>query len=169
MITVLRHCEALDNVTDKYGKDTKLTYKGILQAREISGYYDYVLCSPMARCKETLINSKIDYKYFKTTHLLREYVKDICDLTKNEKIYKETENELIKRVDELKCYLKSDEFEGMKILLITHADLIWYLTSKEKIIYDNKKNKQNIKKIIKFGKWLTEGEILVIDDILYKC
>lgn len=59
MIYVLRHCEALHNIKRVHDYDTDLTLVGVNHAKTLGGYYDYIICSPLKRCRQTLEYSNI--------------------------------------------------------------------------------------------------------------
>ena len=60
-IYFIRHAQSLGNIGKKDMLDCALTKEGREQAKELSGHYDVVYCSPLRRTKETLHYSKITY------------------------------------------------------------------------------------------------------------
>ena len=162
-IYLLRHCESVFNANPKEQiKDCPLTKKGELQASSIEGYYNLILCSPMKRTRQTLEYSKLTYDKLEINNIIREYKTDICDFLEDEKIIYETENEILNRVSYLKKFLSSVSGHK-KILLISHADILWYLTSESLEREPYKTNEE------RFGIWLDNGEIRCIQSIISIC
>lgn len=140
----LRHAESEFNIGIST-EDSPLTLKGIDQASKLSGTYDLVICSPLRRCIQTLEYSNIKYSSMIVCHECREYISDKSDLLPGEPIIMESELNLINRVTKFKNYLQS--LSEKNILVITHADFIWYLTS-------------NIVQSERFGRWVLNAEIV---------
>lgn len=149
MITILRHCESIYNIDPESKEiDCGLTEVGIRKAFDIVGSYDLVICSPMLRCLQTLAYSQIEYKKIIMSDACREYKQKYCDFLEDESIIVETEEELLLRVAEFKKYIKS--LKNLKILVISHADFLFWLTS-------YKVNGEV------FGKWLDNGEKIEVN------
>ena len=153
-ITFIRHCEAYHNVSRRHENfyDTSLTKRGISQAKRITGSYDIVICSPLARCIQTLKKSKIHYRDKIVEELFREKRNCKCDLLKNEKIEREDDDAIMIRVELIKDYIKQLP-DDKDILVITHGDLIWFLGS-----YTNEG--------IRFGNWIGNGEMITYKDLM---
>lgn len=134
-LRLIRHCESEHNALAARGlpttglEDCGLTARGVEQAREISGEYDAILLSPMRRCIETFRYSNLTADRLVTTPLLREYRQDVCDFFEGEPKVKETEPEVLDRIETLKQFIKG--YEGLKVCCITHGDLVFYWTAKK--------------------------------------
>ena len=82
--------------------------------------------------------------------MCREHKTDICDFFDHEDPTDlESIAELMKRVDIFKTYLKRLSKSFKTILVISHADFIWYLTSYEKCGE-------------RFGQWLENGDSVTL-------
>lgn len=80
--------------------------------------------------------------------LFREYKTDICDFMNDEHINSiETEKDVLERVEKCKEFLRSLDYK--RVAVITHGDLIWYLTSYTVELDGHKE---------RFGKHLKNGE-----------
>jgi broad specificity phosphatase PhoE len=140
MLTLIRHAESIYNYKLAKGQvlqgleDCGLTKNGIKQAKSLTGSYDIVFLSPMKRCVETWQHSKIKTNCVITCPLLREYKQDICDFFIGEPQIKETESELLNRIENIKQYLS--RYKNNKCCVITHGDLIFYMTAKKIKIED---------------------------------
>lgn len=144
-ITLLRHCEATHNLAQQQQqqRDTPLTERGREQARALHGHYDLVWCSPLRRCRETLAESGITF--IRCEHdvaLLREHITEECDLLLTEEEgRREAESDFDARVAQLRLVLAQQQQGSGRMLLVTHADLIWRLTANGG----------------EFGQWLENG------------
>lgn len=153
-VTFIRHCESEFNY--KLSKNLPLdglencglTKQGFVQAKSLDGSYDIVFLSPMRRCIETFNNSKLEANKILKSSLFREYKKDVCDFFKNEPVMEETEEEILKRVKTIKDELRS--YDGQKVCVITHGDLIFYISAK--FINDEW-----------FGQYLENGESIELE------
>lgn len=93
VITVdfLRHAYSTYNAfedgieADEPGADCALHEKGILQARKVAGKYDLILCSPLQRCRQTLLESRLEAPVEECA-LLREIVEVTSDLLPREEL-----------------------------------------------------------------------------------
>lgn len=147
-LTFLRHCQSEYNVDcNCKNKDCDLTPFGKLQAKQIQGNFDLVICSPLKRCIQTLNNSNVIYKRLEINHECREYRKDICDHFEDEEELIESEEDIKLRVNNFKKYLEN--FTQENVLVISHSDFIFYFSSIE------------ISGEL-FGKWVNNGEFLII-------
>lgn len=132
MIDLLRHCESIFNAFGHDVKDCSLSQLGKEQAKNIKGKYDLVVLSPLERARQTLELSNITYDKLEVNGLAREYKIDMCDFLEEENFVVETEEELVIRAEKLKKYLidlVQKNKPGYKILLISHYDIIWHMTS----------------------------------------
>jgi len=149
MVTIVRHVESLYNRTLIDSRDCGITDAGKKNAKFIKGYYDIVLLSPLRRCRETLEYSGVRYGEKMTVDSIREHRVQECDFLENEDKVTESEGDILSRVGEFKGFIKDfiARNPNKKILVITHADFVWYLTS-------------HIVKGERFGTWLGNGEML---------
>ena len=134
-IYLLRHAESEFNVNNKSKKkDCNITKYGIKQCRKLKCNikFDIILCSPLTRTKQTLKYCNLKYKKLEYLELIREYKSNLCDFYKNEPEIYENEEQLIKRINKIKKLLKQyiKQYPNKNILVIAHADIFWYLTSK---------------------------------------
>jgi phosphohistidine phosphatase SixA len=147
-ITFIRHGESIFNKYKNDIKDCGLTDHGIDQSKKIDGDFDYIICSPLKRCLQTLENSNIKNKnIFEINHLFREYKTDKCDFLEFENENYENEEEILNRIEESKKYLSL--LDHLNICIISHSDFIFYFTS-------IKKNNEL------FGKWLSNCESIIL-------
>ena len=133
----LRHGESLFNLNKNNDLiDCSLTSLGIEQSKTISNpkHYSLIISSPLSRCLQTFDHSNLTCDHFQINHLFREiqtgFQSDL--LNENEEVSIDSEEQIHQRIDQIKNYLielKEKNYEN--ILIISHADLIWYLTSKE--------------------------------------
>ena len=152
-LVFLRHCESVFNT----GQNTKsidcgLSSRGYRHAITLSGHNDItkIICSTLRRCKETLKLSSLAKKARNNiiyTDLCREHKTDICDYLQGEDTsVVETEEELLIRIEKFKKFIQLQYDNTHKILIVAHADFIWYFTS---YIIENER----------FGQWLKNGEL----------
>ena len=132
-IYICRHGESLFN---RYGlpeKDCGLTNVGINQASKLTGYVDYVICSPMKRAKETLKYSKIKYGHMEINSLCREKKESICDFLINEDVNKESHEDIKNKAIKFWIYLNEIRKKYKKILVVSHNTFLTYLIEITKI------------------------------------
>lgn len=135
-VTLVRHGESVFDRYQHVGLDTidcPLTHQGKLQSRKLNGEYHLIILSPMKRCFQTLIESRLAGHNVEFSKLVREYRQHLSDFLKNEKIKIETEEKVLKRVAKFKNLLQrlKERNPQMKtICVISHANFIWYLSSK---------------------------------------
>jgi len=166
-LILLRHCESGYNRDNNLSeKDCGLSCNGITQAVALKGVFkpDMVICSCMARCKETLSHMNVVGVPVLYTDMCREHKQDICDYMKNEESIPESESQLLRRIYALKNglnVLTRGRGPFHTILVVTHADFIWYFTS-----HDVQGER--------FGTWVDNGETVEVvfnhsdSDIKYK-
>lgn len=125
-VTFLRHAISVFNEDDAADLiDCPLSERGIEQANQLNLCdFDLILCSPLLRARQTCTR----YKYLSTA-LVRECVTNRCDLLVGETFRVEPEADVWLRIAELRMKLLelSEQYEN--ILIVTHADFIWYYTS----------------------------------------
>ncbi|CAF0951576.1 unnamed protein product [Adineta ricciae] len=159
-VYLLRHAESEYNVDPLNNDfiDCSITSNGQQQAAnlDLSSYsFDLILCSPLRRCRQTVEYSSLlkstPPPKFEVCSLLREQIKAKCDLLdgeQTEEIFpEETDESVDKRVNELKNDLASKSSLYKQVLLVSHADFLWNLTSHE---IQNEK----------FGRWLNNCEFI---------
>lgn len=125
-VTFLRHARSIYNELLTSEKDCELSEFGKMQAADLSGNFDVVICSFMTRTRQTLALSKIQYKELYSSELCREFRTSICDYTKAEEEIPETRESLVERATLFCEYLKK-EFEGRRVLVVSHGDFIFHL------------------------------------------
>lgn len=109
-----------DNKDDQ-GRDSRLTEEGKRQASYLKGHYEFVLCSPLARCIETLENSNITYDYLQHSWSLREQILGLCDTVPGEISEIESFDSLKERGQNAWDLIMS--IQSKDILVVTHAHL----------------------------------------------
>lgn len=131
-VEFLRHAESIFNKYLVSEKDCELTEEGKLQASNVKGQYDVVICSTMKRTCQTLDYSDLRYGRLVFTDLCREKRQDICDFLPHEdETKKETDEELEKRIQSFLYFLKSQCCKYNTILVISHGDFIHTLGKKK--------------------------------------
>ncbi|CAF1012229.1 unnamed protein product [Adineta steineri] len=162
-VYLLRHAESEYNVDPVNNDfiDCSITSNGQQQAATLNvsqHSFDLILCSPLRRCRQTVDYSSLlepsSNTKFEICYLLREQIKAKCDLLEGEQtdiLIEESDESVEKRINELNEYLetlKSTNFPNYKkILLVSHADFLWNLTSHK---IENEK----------FGTWLNNCELI---------
>jgi len=145
-ISLLRHAESKFNTGESNQEDVGLSKQGVQRASELKGEYDLIICSPLRRCRETLKYSKLKATEIQIDPLVREHITERSDLLPDEPYQKESDDAVVRRVEDFKE--KVQLYSG-KILVITHADWIWYATSK---ILEGER----------FGTWVGNAEIITL-------
>ena len=131
-VTFLRHAQSVFNRDLTSEKDCNLTDLGKEQASKLHGDYDVILCSVLRRARQTLQYSNISGKELHFTDLCREVRRDICDFLEFEDETKlETVEEVQKRLEDFKLFLKSKAKKGQRILVISHRDFIHEIGNKQ--------------------------------------
>lgn len=122
---VLRHAESTSNNGEIDCKDPLLSKNGINQCKQINGFYDLIIMSPLRRTQETLKYSNITYKNMIITDLCRERIFHIRDLKikENDSEKNESDLEYNNRVNEFKNFLLSIKKDNIyeKILIVSHS------------------------------------------------
>lgn len=155
-MTLLRHCQSVFNKDPKSTElDCPLTPKGIQDASQLSGTYDIIVHSPLKRAIQTLTHSHMQATdSIIETSLVKERKTDMCDFLEGEEQIYETEEQLMERINMFSKWIHDRcttgvEKEKKSVLVITHADFIFYLPS-------------SMSKGERFGTWLDNGEKLKI-------
>ncbi len=134
IVYLLRHAETDNNSSNGTidEPDADLNTKGEEQARQVTGHYDLVLCSPMRRARRTLQLSQITYKEMEIVEEAREMKCAKSDFKEDEdpEFVLETPEDFSKAVRILKRRIEEVASTGKKILVSTHSFTIAYLTSK---------------------------------------
>lgn len=154
-IYFLRHGESVFNENPNNDLiDCSLTLNGIEQSKQIDfnsypNHYSLIICSPLRRCIQTFENSKITFDQFEINDLFRE-IRSGCKsdlLNENENIIIENEEDIQLRINQINNYLIEKKQSNISnILIITHADLVWNLTS---YIFNGES----------FGTWLNNAQL----------
>lgn len=164
-VTFLRHYESEFNehesehsLTLFTTKDCPLSGAGIAHAKHLSSVLpgtiepDLILCSPLERCIQTLWYTKVTGPVI-FTNMCREHKTDVCDFYDHEDATDvESIPELMQRVSDFRAYLNRLGESFKTILVISHADFIWYFTSR-------------VKCGERFGRWLGNGETLTLEEL----
>ncbi len=133
VILLLRHAiSKFNDGTNKVEMDCGLSEAGILQASNLSGEFDIVITSCLARAKETLKYSKIKYKRLIESDLFREKMsgkpcdKLMIEINNN---YIETKNDITIRAAIARDYLRLLLIQNPRanILVISHCIFINFL------------------------------------------
>ena len=119
-IHLLRHGESEFNAGNLDVFDAALTDLGKRQASTVEGHFDLVLCSPLTRAKETLRHSKITCDEMKIIEDARERKKDKSDFFPGKDRSLESIEELIRRVQRLKCDILDYCNEYQNVLVVGH-------------------------------------------------
>ena len=109
-----------------------LTDDGKLQCKELGNKlknieFDIAIVSPLLRTQETFRYSKLNCKNIITNELCREYKTNECDFLEGEIIKFEEQKDINER-----CKLFIDVLHSLSekmIIVISHADFIFYLSS----------------------------------------
>lgn len=122
-----RHAESYGNV----GKgiiDSPLTENGIMQAKNLTGHYNCIICSPLRRAKETLHYSQITYNNLIINDAFSERIFGITDQMILDKKESEQDDEFHARVNKFHQLLEELCKHYDTILLIGHAYYFnfWY-------------------------------------------
>ena len=128
-IFILRHGQSEFNAGNLDVYDAALTELGRKQVSEVSGHFDFVLCCPLTRAKQTLHFSKITYDKLEVMSDARERKKDKSDFFPCEEMKTESIEELIQRVQRLKTDLQSYRKTYTRILVVGHWWIFKFLTS----------------------------------------
>lgn len=154
-VVVVRHCESLFNADPQcQQRDCGLTPRGAAQAAQLVAHQDadLVICSPLRRCLDTLRLSSVGLEARRrgavvVTPLCREVITDACDLLEGEDDTPESAEALNSRVAQFRGLLQRHQPWCRKIVVVSHADFIWHLTSHA-----------HAGEV--FGQWLGNGEML---------
>ncbi|CAF1193848.1 unnamed protein product [Rotaria sordida] len=154
-IYIVRHGESTYNANPLDDTiDCPLTSNGIEQSIKLNSssypnYYSLIVSSPLRRCLDTIKLSNISCDHFEINNLFREiYGGCKSDLLyDNETISIEDDQQIKQRIQLINYYLLEKKQSNISnILIVTHADLIWNLTSYQI-------NEET------FGTWLNNAEI----------
>jgi broad specificity phosphatase PhoE len=134
LITLVRHGESECNV-GIFKLDPDITENGRMQAKNLSGEYDLVIISNLARTRQTLQYSKITYKELIVSDLCREYRGGhIGDHVLGEEIFTEGIASLYERVIKFREFVKSLMNTHQRILVISHGIFISYFTGIQRVL-----------------------------------
>jgi broad specificity phosphatase PhoE len=160
-IYLIRHVESEYNLAQSQGlifnqRDVDLTLRGERQAQELAQKlphlkFDLILVSPLKRAQRTYELSGLKTQSMMTLPLIRECRTDLCDFFEGEEVMLETDAEISDRVTAIKDYLRKLPESIHLIALVTHADLIWHLTSVQPTGEGES-----------YGEWLENAEYTII-------
>lgn len=135
-IDFIRHAQSEFNI-GIHKVDSDLSDNGKAQASKLSGEWDLVIVSTLSRCIQTLEFSNIKYKSIIYSDLCREFRNgSICDWKQGEEQNNESYEDLNKRINEFKDYLKLLSKEHSKILVISHACFMVHFMNLQRGIYN---------------------------------
>ncbi len=120
MLTIVRHAECTSNVGDDR-VDSPLTDRGIMQAADLTGTFDLVVCSPLMRARQTLERSRIEAGRIFHEPLCRERVYAPRDCLVDEPFQLESDDHFAARLDRFRARLVAwtDVFD--RVLVVSHA------------------------------------------------
>lgn len=129
IIRFIRHGETESNVGN-VTRDSKLTHRGRVMARELSGEYDLVVLSTMWRTHETFKESKIQARRVIYLDDLRECLDNNPDNSRvqEDPSLHETTSEMIKRIQRAKEFIEELLPLYPRICIIGHGVILGYLT-----------------------------------------
>jgi broad specificity phosphatase PhoE len=159
-LLLLRHCESAFNADQtNRAPDVPLTLKGCREAQELTVPFNVsrVVCSPLRRCKDTLLLSELALIGKERVHvepLCREHRTDACDFFIDEPVVFESVAEVVRRVDAFKELLRTrhraaPQEDGFVWAVVSHADFLFYFTA---VIGEDGDY---------YGQWLRNGESVV--------
>lgn len=121
-LSFLRHAESrANNGEDVRSPNSDLSPKGIEQAKKVSGMFDLVVCSPMARAMSTFRHSQIRCTRTVIDKLCRERLVDNpTDFLQNEDVRPESDETFWKRVHRFQDRLTAWEDVFSSVLVISH-------------------------------------------------
>lgn len=159
VVVFVRHCESEFNADPDTCRvrDCGLTPLGVRQAQALPAHEDagLVICSPMKRCLQTLDHSGLAAAARQrgsviVSALCREHMVSACDFFDAEDGARvESAAAVLSRVQEFAALLRHHSARFTKIVVVSHADFIWHLTSQE---HGGER----------FGQWLANGECLTV-------
>uniref|UniRef100_A0A1I8GMF0 Histidine phosphatase family protein n=2 Tax=Macrostomum lignano TaxID=282301 RepID=A0A1I8GMF0_9PLAT len=122
-----RHAQSTFNSSGDNSPDVPLSSAGEAQARQLSGHFSLVLCSPMRRAQLTLRLSEITYDRLETVQELREQLNEGSDLLPGEGYEKlgESDASLASRVSQVRNRLLQELADNksqadFRILVVSH-------------------------------------------------
>lgn len=128
-IRLIRHAESTWNALGDTSNNVPTTENGKNQAKNLSGEYDLVVCSTLRRARETIDNSNIKYKKIIFTDLCREHFDgNPSNYFSLEEHKKESQEELLQRTEEFKCFVGKLMKDNYKICVITHYGFLQKMT-----------------------------------------
>jgi len=130
-IVFLRHAQSAYNATRDEARDSPLTREGRAQARALElGAFDYVLCSPLARARETLALARWDAPACELCSLAREALGD--DFAPNQMAgehgLRESDAAFRARMRVLRGLVAGCAARYGRVLVVAHAGVIAELT-----------------------------------------
>lgn len=133
-IYLIRHAESTRNahgITVQGNRDVPITDKGISQAKQISGYVDTIICSPLQRARQTLENSNLKYNNVIYSDFCRE-IMDSChpNHLEHEELFTESEEQIQQRIADLKSLVTElvNKDDNKTVAILSHSYFIYRMT-----------------------------------------
>ena len=128
-IILIRHAQSTHNAFGDQTRDCPLSGQGKKDAKAIKGHYDLVICSTLKRACETLEYSSLKYNNIIYTDLCRE-IRDgnPINLLLKEEESMESYEDIKKRIQTFKDFLKEQHLKYSKIAVISHGVFLGYLS-----------------------------------------
>ena len=118
---IARHGESTSNSGEDDCVDAPLSRRGIVQAQDLIGSFDLIVCSPLLRTRQTLEHSHLQHGRLFNEPLCRERIIALRDCLHDEEFRPETDQDFFARVERFKIRLGAwrDVFD--RVLVIGHA------------------------------------------------
>lgn len=128
MIRLIRHAESTFNQCGDQSRDVGLSDHGQIQAKQLTGQFDLVICSTLKRARQTLDLSQITYKNIIFTDLCREVLDgNLADLYNGETIHIENDIDLKLRIQQFNQLLQDLLTRYPTIAVISHYTFLHWL------------------------------------------
>jgi len=132
-VSFLRHAESRYNATRDPERDSRLSARGEEQARALAGEgeYDYAICSPLRRARDTLALSRIRVACVEVSTLARERYSAKSEaswLVDEAGLDGESEADFDARMDTLRALLFERAAHHPRLLCVTHEGVVFALT-----------------------------------------
>jgi len=135
-IVLIRHAQSEFNAKGSLQPDCPLSNNGHLQASQLHGEFDLVICSSLMRAKQTLFSSRIKYTDLLISHLCREILDgNPVNHFFDEKVSREDDEIITKRIHDFKDLVKTLNKKYPRIAVISHFCFLTRLTGKKS--FDN--------------------------------
>jgi broad specificity phosphatase PhoE len=136
-VTFYRHAPSTFNIYGDISNDVPITEDGKVDAfTKIFGEFDIVICSTMKRARQTLDASRLIFKTVIFTDLCREILSgNPSNLYNGEENIKETEIDILNRMNKFKDLLYDLAKTHQNIAVISHCVFLKIFTNRKK--FDN--------------------------------